>query len=231
MQNSIIPESRLGSAIPYLTRGGRVADIGTDHAYLPIYLVKEGIVESAIACDINEGPICAARANIEAAGLGDRIETLLTDGLCGVERYAPDDVLIFGMGGELIVKILEAAPWIRDPRIGLILQPMTKVSVLRAWLLGNGFAILGETLTREEHRFYQTVHARWCGKNTEYTDEELLLGKKNLEQKDPLLRPLIGHEITVLEGILRGKRRSRLADTKEEECLLEALKKRLEELK
>ncbi len=230
MQNSLIIDSRLGSAIPYLKRGGCVADIGTDHAYLPIYLVKEGISSRAVACDVNEGPIRAARANIEAAGLSHRIDTLLTDGLCGVEKYAPDDILIFGMGGELIARILSDAPWIKREEISLVLQPMTKVATLRAWLAENGFAILGETVTKEEQRFYQTIYARWSGEKTEYTAEELLLGKRNIEEKPLLLAPMIKHEIRVLEGILEGKAKSRLADTREEEGLLKALKKRLEEL-
>jgi tRNA (adenine22-N1)-methyltransferase len=79
------PDARLMSAVGYLKKGGRVIDVGTDHAYLPIYLVREGIVSSALACDINKGPIDSARANIAAAELSDRISTLQTDGLHGTE--------------------------------------------------------------------------------------------------------------------------------------------------
>lgn len=138
------PDNRLLSAIPYLRAGGVVADIGTDHAYLPIELCRRGICRRAVACDINEGPISAARANIRAAGLSDRIDTLCTDGLHGVEPYAPDDILIFGMGGELIVRILCEAPWVRNDRIGLILQPMSRAEILRRYLWENGFEIRGK---------------------------------------------------------------------------------------
>ncbi|MBQ9131710.1 MAG: SAM-dependent methyltransferase, partial [Clostridia bacterium] len=100
MHKITIPDSRLLSAIPYLTKGGRAVDVGTDHAYLPIYLVQEGLISHALACDINAGPLRSARTNIAAAGLTNRIGTLRTDGLHGVESYAPDDVMIFGMGGE-----------------------------------------------------------------------------------------------------------------------------------
>ena len=215
MQTYIIPDSRLLSAIPYLTRGGCVADVGTDHAYLPIYLVGEGISSRALACDINEGPIRSARKNIEAAGLSDRIDTLRTDGLCGVEAFSPDDVMIFGMGGELIARILEDAPWVKDERIGLILQPMTRAAALRAWLLENGFEILGETVTFED-KYYQTIHARYCGKSGEYSAAELQVGRLNIERRPPLFEGLVRHEMKVLDAIIAGKSRSKSADVSAE---------------
>ena len=135
------------SAVSYISRGAHVADIGTDHAYLPIYLVKEGIAQKALAADINQGPIDSARANIAAHGLSERIETLKTDGLHGVESFAPDHILIFGMGGELIVKILSEAPWIQKKGITLILQPMSRAQILRAYLLESGFSNLRSTIS------------------------------------------------------------------------------------
>ena len=172
MQAIPTPSVRLCSALSYLTKGGAVIDVGTDHAYLPIYLVGQGISSRALACDINRGPIESAQRNILAAGLSDSIATLCTDGLHGTEDFAPDDVLIFGMGGELIIRILSEAPWVKDPAIGLVLQPMTRAHLLRRWLLENGFAIVGETITHDD-RYYQTVAARYCGKSEEYTEEEL----------------------------------------------------------
>ena len=135
--------ARLQSACAYLSAGGTVADIGTDHAYLPIEIIKKGLSQRAVACDINRGPIESARRNIEAAGLSDRIDTMQTDGLHGVEGFHPTDILIFGMGGELIAKILSEAPWVKDEGIGLILQPMSHAEILRRWLSENGFSILG----------------------------------------------------------------------------------------
>lgn len=215
MQTYITPDSRLLSAIPYLTRRGCVADIGTDHAYLPIYLVGEGISSRAIACDINEGPIRSARKNIEAAGLSDHIDTLRTDGLCGVESFCPDDVMIFGMGGELIARILEDAPWVKDERIGLILQPMTRAATLRAWLLENGFEILGETITFED-KYYQTIHARYCGRRGKYSAVQLQVGRLNIEARAPLFEGFVRHEIKVLDAIIAGKSRSQSADVSAE---------------
>ncbi len=226
MQTVMKPDTRLCSAIPYLKRGGRVADIGTDHAYLPIYLVSEGISSEALACDINEGPIRSARANIAAAGLEGRIGTLRTDGLVGVEAFRPDDVMIFGMGGELIARILSDAPWLKSENVGLILQPMTRIATLRAWLLENGFEITGETITLED-KYYQTIAARYMGVVEQYTECELLIGRKNIQDRPPHFEGLVRHEIHVLDAIIRGKSRSANADTETETRLVRALEELL----
>lgn len=215
MQHSTVPDTRLLSAVPYLRRGGRVADIGTDHAYLPIYLISEGIVSHALACDVNEGPILSAQQHIAKAGLSGRIDTLRTDGLHGVEEYRPDDIMIFGMGGELIVRILSEAPWIKHESVGLILQPMSRVAILRAWLLENGFAITGETVTFED-KYYQTLAARYCGKRQVYSAVELQVGRLNIASRPPHFEGLVRHEIAVLDAVIRGKSRSENADVTEE---------------
>ena len=220
---------RLMSALPYLTKGGAVIDVGTDHAYLPIYLVGEGFSSRALACDINRGPIDSAARNVALAGLGNQIDTLCTDGLHHTQEYEPDDILIFGMGGELIIRILSEAPWVKNSSIGLVLQPMTRAHLLRAWLLENGFEIVGETITLED-RYYQTIAARYSGKSEEYTEEELLLGRLNIQNNAPNLRGFAEHEIGVWEAILRGKSRAVDADTRDEERVLKFLKARLETL-
>jgi tRNA (adenine22-N1)-methyltransferase len=230
MQTIPTPSARLLSALPYLTKGGAVIDVGTDHAYLPIYLVGQNISSRALACDINRGPIESAERNIAAAGLSNQIDTLCTDGLHGTEDFHPDNVMIFGMGGELIIRILSEAPWVKDSHIGLVLQPMTRAHLLRRWLLENGFAIVGETITHED-RYYQTISARYCGKNEEYTEEELLLGRLNIENNAPNLRGFIEHEIGVWEAIRRGKSQSANADTRDEDRTLQFLSERLETLK
>ena len=227
MQAIPTPSARLCSALPYLTWGGAVIDVGTDHAYLPIYLVGQNISSRALACDINRGPIENAQRNIAAAGLNTKIDTLCTDGLHGTEGFCPDDILIFGMGGELIIRILSEAPWVKNPNIGLVLQPMTRAHLLRRWLLENGFAIVGETIAHED-RYYQTIAARYCGKNEEYTEEELLLGRWNIQNNTPHLCGFIKHEIGVWEAIRRGKSQSETADTRDEDRVLQFLKARLE---
>ena len=230
MQNIFTPSARLCSALPYLKKGGAIIDVGTDHAYLPIYLVGQHISSRALACDINRGPIESAERNIAAAHLTKKIDTLCTDGLHGAENFDADDILIFGMGGELIIRILSEAPWIKNANIGLVLQPMTRAHLLRRWLLENGFEIVGETITLED-RYYQTIAARYCGNVEEYTEEELLLGRLNIQNQAPHLAGFIKHEIGVWEAILRGKSRAIDADTRDEERVLKFLMARLETLK
>lgn len=218
-------DSRLFSALQFVTENGVAADIGTDHAYLPIALIERGLSSSAVACDINFGPIESARKNIEAKGLSHRIATLQTDGLHGVESYRPTDVLIFGMGGELIVRILSEAPWVAERSVNLILQPMSRGELLRGWLLENGFAILDEALTYED-QYYQTINARYCGSTEKYTQEELYLGKHILRGQSPLLKGYLERRLSVLRRIANGKQKGAV-NASEEEALIEAIEQRL----
>ena len=220
--------ARLYSALAYLTAGGTVADIGTDHAYLPIEIIKKGLSQRAVACDINLGPIESARRNIEAAGLADRIDTLQTDGLHGVEQFHPTDVLIFGMGGELIVKILSEAPWVKDGGIGLILQPMSHAEILRRWLSEQGFSIEGETLTWED-QYYQTIYARFCGETYTLTEEELFFGREIFSSDSPLLEGYLKGRAKTLNAVIAGKNKGN-ADAALEMRLLRAIEARLDEM-
>ncbi len=213
---------RLLSAIPYIERGATVADIGTDHAYLPIELIRRGLAEKCVACDINQGPIERAREHIRAAGMEDRIATKKTDGLQGVEDYHPTHILIFGMGGELIARILEAAPWIKDPAIHLILQPMTKAEALRGWLAREGFSITGETLTYEE-QYYQTIAAHYTGASEDYTEVELLVGKWSLWRTSPHGIGFLDRKIQVLFTVVEGKKKGGEETATEEARIRELL--------
>lgn len=225
MSNQGVSDSRLLSAIPYLRAGDVMADIGTDHAYLPIEVCRRGICRRVIACDINEGPIRAAQENIRAAGMTGRIDTLCTDGLHGVESYAPDDIVIFGMGGELIVRILREAPWVQDAHIRLILQPMSHAEVLRRYLWENGFAIIGETLSRAD-RLYQTICACYTGEPELFDNAELLVGRDRFLLASPLAQDLLRQKIAVLERIVAGKRTGG-TDTAYEDGLILSLRNKL----
>ena len=207
MKTTNLLGARLLSAIPYLTRMGRVIDVGTDHAYLPIHLIQNGISSRALACDINEGPIRMAQENIRACGMTEKIDTLLTDGLHGTEQFSPDDILIFGMGGELIARILDEAPWVKNTEIGLVLQPMSRASVLRKYLAEHGFSIVEECLTFED-RYYQTIFARWSGDPDTLTELEAWLGPRNLATRGVLFEGFVRHEIGVFRSIAEGKSRA-----------------------
>ena len=151
-------------------RGSRVADIGTDHAYLPVYLVQSGACLGGIAADIRSGPLEAARRTVTEAGLIDVITLRLGDGLAPVEADEVDDIVIAGMGGETIVEILSAADWVKDARLRLVLQPMTRAEELRRWLLTNGFGIQEERLVQDGHRLYPVMAAAYTAAEPE-TDE------------------------------------------------------------
>ena len=204
---------RLMTAVPFVRGGRLVADIGTDHAYLPIYLceqrrltpitAKNGEILCAIAADINKGPVERADEHIAEARLTKHIKTIQTDGLTGLDAYDPEDIIIFGMGGELIASILEASPWVGGAGKRLILQPMTHAEKLREYLLAAGFAIVGETLSREGDRIYQTVCAEPAGEGytaPTLTPAELAVGQKSFRVGDPEQKALY---IALIDKTLR----------------------------
>ena len=209
---------RLTAAADMVRAGAVVADVGTDHAYVPIALCLSGRATRAVASDINEGPLARARENITVRGLSDRIDTVLCDGLSAIEPYHPTDVLILGMGGELIARIVADAPFLRVSGIRLILQPMTHPEAVRAALCEMGFAIVEETLVFEE-KIYQIFCAEYTGEHEEYSTLELLVGKQNLQRGDALTRALCDRWRSVFGTRLSGKR-SVGGDTTDEESIL-----------
>ena len=156
-------DCRLSLVASMVRPGKRIADIGTDHAYLPVWLVREGIVPGAVATDIRKGPLSSAARNVADAGLADKISLRLCSGLAGVEPGEADDIVIAGMGGELIASILEEAHWVRNPEKQLVLQPMTADIPLRRWLLSNGFDIREERAVCTEKHVYLCLLARYDG--------------------------------------------------------------------
>lgn len=150
---------RLALAADYCRGSRRVIDVGCDHAYLCIALVRQG-VEQAYASDLRPGPLAAAKAHIAAVGEERRISTVLCSGL---EAFSPEDadtIVICGMGGELIASILEAAPWTKRGEHRLILQPMTQSQRLRQWLAEAGYTVEREGLAREGKHLYTLLQAR-----------------------------------------------------------------------
>ncbi len=154
-------DKRLSAVAALVRQGSRLADIGTDHAYLPVHLVQSGVCPSAIASDIGEGPLDAARRTVTENGLTSEIALRLGDGLSTVSAGEVDDIAIAGMGGETIVAILEATPYIQDPHLRLILQPMTRAEDLRRWLLSHGFSILEEHLITDSRHLYPVMAAEY----------------------------------------------------------------------
>lgn len=215
-------DNRLLSAASLVRPGVYVADIGTDHAYLPIYLCQAGIVPGAVAADINLGPLQRASAHIRACGLDGVIETRRCDGLQGLEQAGCRDYVICGMGGELIARILAQAPFIQNSDYHLILQPMTAHCVLRQYLWENGFSILQEKLSKTD-RIYQVFSVQYTGQREESNYAQRVLGKYHMQHPDDaLLGEFLAVQRTFAAKRFAGKRRGG-QDTAQDAQLLDAI--------
>lgn len=176
MQNQIKLGARLTLAASFVEKDRPTADIGTDHAYLPVYLVTKGILKTAFASDIKAGPLENARQTVEKYNLNDKITLRLSDGLSAYEKGEINQVIICGMGGELIAKILGDWEHTKQKGMRLILQPMSKPEALREHLAENGFKIIKEDCAFDEGRYYTVICAEFIGGKIEYDDLYLALG-------------------------------------------------------
>ena len=160
---------RLKEAAALVRKVDTIADIGTDHAYLPVQLVKIGICPKAYACDLREGPLQNARKTVEAAGLSAYITTVLSNGLDALPAHCADDVIFAGMGGILIAELLQRAAWLKNEHVRVIAQPMSHAEDVRLWLFQNGFSIDEEAALFDRHHGYVVLAAHFCGQTTAYT--------------------------------------------------------------
>ena len=168
---------RLQTVADMVRTGSRVADIGTDHALLPVHLIKSGRVPFAIASDVKEGPAAAAAHTVKEAGVTALVSVRVGDGLATVQPHEVDDVVVAGMGGETIVQILAAAPWICDARLQFVLQPMSKPEKLREFLYQNGFSILEERVVEDAEHLYSVMLAAFTNDVFDFDDADCLIGK------------------------------------------------------
>ena len=147
--------TRLQACCAFVHPGDRVADIGCDHGYLSIYLLKNGIASGAYACDVAQGPLDSARRNAVKFGVAEKLSFYLSDGVKNVPRDF-DTLVCAGMGGDTMVSILSAASWLKDSKYRLILQCQSKRELLRGYLSENGWHIAQEAVLRDG-RFLYTV--------------------------------------------------------------------------
>lgn len=162
--------SRLLCIADMVPKGSLTADIGTDHALLPIYLIKKGITNRCIAADIVDGPLESARKNIKSAELDEQIDTIKSNGLEKVFTFTPETVVIAGMGGETIRNIIAECEYSKSGAPLFLLQPMTHCEVLREYLFKNGFSITCERVVREQNRYYVIIETRFTGEQAHYFD-------------------------------------------------------------
>ncbi len=173
-----------------VTPGNRLADIGTDHGYIPIFLKEQGIIPSAIAMDVRKGPLQRAVAHIEQAGLISYIETRLSDGLWKLEASEADTILIAGMGGPLMERILTERMEVARGAKELVLQPQSEIREFRQFLGREGFEIIKEEMVCEEGKYYpmMVVHP---GKPYGLTETELMFGPLLLKERHPVLNEFL----------------------------------------
>lgn len=200
--------------------GGVAADVGTDHGYIPIWLLQQGICTFAVASDINRGPLDRARENGIRYGVSDRLALYLCDGLDGVEpeKNGITDICICGMGGELIGAIVTRSAYVKAKRANLILQPMSSGYELRCCLLNDGFVIREEQLCRAAGRVYSCIRAEYTGEQAVYTEGELTVGRET-NREDPLYPAWIDRHRKALEKQIRGRESGGL-DTAYERAVL-----------
>jgi len=167
---------RLLSASGFVRQGAYFADIGTDHAYLPLFLLREGRISRAVCADINKGPLEIARRNAAELGYTDSVNFVLTDGAMGLSDMGITDYAICGMGGELIADIIERSPHLKKEGIRLILQPMSKQSTLRRYLAKNGFFVVREDYSLDSGKYYLCLAAEYNGICREISDFEAEFG-------------------------------------------------------
>ena len=156
-------DARLASLAELVRQGAVFADIGTDHALLPLFLLSTGKISRAFCTDINEGPLEKAKENAREFGLFDRVTFIRTDGAAALGNLGLTEVAVCGMGGELIADIIAAAPFLKNPNINLILQPMTRPRALREYLAKNGFEIVREVYSESGGKCYVGMLSRYTG--------------------------------------------------------------------
>jgi len=209
---SCIPElkPRLAAIAELIGEACVIADVGTDHAYLPVWLAAKGRISRAVASDIRPGPLARAKKTVSNAGLEDRIELVLCDGLAGIDTRGLDYAVIAGMGGETEAEILEKALASANVFCRFILQPMTKAPELRRRLAQSGFEIYDWRLAREGSHIYEILAAR-MSKNVECEEPWLTIGKKTPETAE--LWPLYAEKtLHRLNRELHGLRASSAPD-------------------
>ncbi|CCX37217.1 pF04816 family protein [Clostridium sp. CAG:1013] len=185
---------RLALCASLVREGKALCDVGTDHGYLPIWLLKTGKIPRALACDINPGPLDAARRDGAKYEAGEALSFRLSDGLREVSPEEAEDVVIAGMGGELILRIVGETTWLRDKEKQLILQPMSSVPELRLGLRELGFTVLQEEAVEEGTKVYSAFSVRYDGAGEETSPLYPYLGK---------LRPGAPHVDAYARKVLR----------------------------
>ena len=202
-KKEILLSKRMQMVADMVTRGGVLADIGCDHGFVSIYLIEKGICPKVIAMDVNEGPLLRAREHIEERGLTEYIDIRLSDGMEKLQMQEADSILIAGMGGRLVIKILsdymDKAKALKE----VILQPQSELHLVRRFLSEQGFHIVKEDMTEENGKYYPAIKAVWKeGKTVMLQEKEEWFGPCLLKDKNAVLLEYLQREKTKFVQIL-----------------------------
>ena len=194
---------RLSSVASMVTAGNCLADVGTDHGYVPIYLYERNIIPHAIAMDVNKGPLERATLHIAESGMREAIETRLSDGLAALKPGEAESVVIAGMGGPLIIRILSAYPETTESLKELILQPQSEIPEVRIWLYENGYEIVEEHMVFEDGKYYPMFKAMKNPQAERLSDLEYKFGKLSVLGEKDVLKAYLVREVTNKQNILK----------------------------
>ncbi len=195
---------RLSMLAEWVPKGCKFADIGTDHAYLPVWLLLNNVISQAIATDIRTGPLEAAGETARRYQVDSLLELRRCDGLSGLNPDEADTIVIAGMGGETISRILSAAPWVSQTSLTLLLQPMSTQLELRQWLISHRFTILEERLAKEGTALYVALRVR-AGTSPAMSQAELWVGRQS---HDPLRGQWLDWKMAQVTKALEGHRKA-----------------------
>lgn len=210
---------RLEAVANLVTCPGTLADIGTDHAYVPIYLLQNEKIKRAIAMDVNKGPLQRAKEHIAKCNLQNEIETRLSDGVAALKAGEADSILIAGMGGELILRILQEGEEVFRSAKEIILQPQSDIHKVRNYLRYHGYLLEDEDMILEDGKYYPMMRVipfdgkHWM-EHLEYEDQMAcdLYGPILLRNGNPVLRKYLVKQHNTLEKILSSLKEQKQTD-------------------
>ena len=222
---------RLRAVASLAGNAGILADVGTDHGYIPVYLLECGMIRRAIAMDINQGPLLRAREYIQQYGMEDRIETRLSDGLSALHPGEADTIVIAGMGGALMMRILSQKAETARAARRLVLQPQSELFAFRRFLSEHGYEIKEEDMVYEDGKFYSIMAAEYgetAADKQQFTDTELKYGPLLIRQLHPVLQQYLQRQQEQKEKILDSLKKNAKQDVSQR---IMQIKKELTEMK
>lgn len=211
MKKTVLLSRRMQAAADLVSEGSRVCDVGCDHGYVSIYLIQSGKSPGVLAMDINEGPLLRAKEHVRKYHVEDYITLRLSDGLCAYRKGEADTLLCAGMGGRLMMEILEKDRDKTGDFGELVLQPQSEIPLFRKFLRENGYIFIEETMILEEGKFYPLMKVRKSPQAEENLSEkdgqerislEDMLGPLLLRERNPVLYQFVRREISLKREIL-----------------------------